>query len=94
MQVDEHAAVADRADAAGDARPLAGLGAGRQLGMAPVEFGGLLLARKADRIRVDPHPAERFELVEPDPAKRVVGLARVAGRGGIGGIIGAHAEVN
>ena len=82
VQVDEHAAVADRADAARDADALAGLGAGRRVGVAPVEFGGLVLARKADRIRVDAHTAQRFELVEPHPAERVVGFG--GARGGIG----------
>ena len=65
---------------------VAGLGAGRQIGVAPVEFGGLVLAREADRIRVDAHTAQRFELVEPHPAERVVGFG--GARGGI--IVGGH----
>ena len=60
--------------------------AGRQIGVAPVEFGGLVLARKPDRIRVDAHIAQRFELVEPHPAERVVGFG--GARGGI--IVGGH----
>ena len=75
VQVDEHAAVAHRADAARDADAVAGFGPGRDIGVAPVEFGGLVLAREADRIRVDAHPAQGFELVEPHPAERVVAVA-------------------
>ncbi len=77
VQVDEHAAVAHRADPAGDPDALVGLGAGRQRGMPRVEFGGLMAARKADRVGVDPHAAQRFELVEPHAAERIV-------------VIGAH----
>ena len=69
--------------------PVAGFGPGRDVGVAPVELGGLMLAREADRIRVDAHTAQRFELVEPHPAERIVGLgARGRGRGIV---IGGHA---
>src|SRR5439155_11491760 len=77
MQVDEHAVVAHRADPPGDPRLVVGLGPDRQSGIALVELGGLIAARKADRIGIDPHAAQRLQLVEADPAQRVV-------------VIGAH----
>ena len=88
VQVDKHAAVAHRADAARDADAVAGFGAGRDIGVAPVELGGLVLAREADRIGLDAHPAQGFELVEPHPAERVV--AAGARGGGRGIVIGGH----
>ena len=57
------------------AHPVAGFRPGRGCRRsAGVEFGGLMLAREADRVRVDAHITQRFELVEPHPAERIVGL--------------------
>ncbi len=39
VEIDEHAAVADGADPSGDAHPFAGLGAGGERGMTPIERG-------------------------------------------------------
>ena len=48
---------------------VAGLGAGRHLGIAPVELGGLVLAREADRIGVDPHPAQASRACRAAPGE-------------------------
>ena len=71
MQVDEHAAVAVGADAPRDAHMVLRLGAGRQGGIALFERRGLVGPLEADRIGVDPHAAQRFELTEPHLAKRI-----------------------
>ena len=47
VQIDEHAAVAHRADAAGDANVLFGLGAGGEIGVALIEIGRSLAIRGA-----------------------------------------------
>ena len=91
VQVDEHAAVAHGADAAGDANALFGLGAGGEIGVALIEIGRLGIARKGDGVRLDPHIAQRGKLFQPHPAQRVVILARVAG-GVMHKIVASHRE--
>ena len=72
VQVDEHAAVAHRADAAGDPHALLGLGASRQIGVAGFELGRFGGAGEADRIGVDAERLQCRELFQAHPAKRIV----------------------
>ena len=91
VQVDEHAAVAHGADAAGDANALLCFDAGGQIGVALIELGRFGSARKGDGVRLDPHIAQRGKLFQPHPAQRIVILARVAGRL-VHQIVGSHRE--
>src|SRR6185312_10948243 len=82
MKIDEHAAVADGANASRDVDPVLCLGAGRKPGIALLE----LFRRRGDgeaiRVRVDAHRAQRFELLDPREAERVIFVAFV-GHGGL-----------
>jgi len=89
MQVDEHAAVADRPNPPGDADLFLGLRAGRESGVALLQRGGLVRPREAHRIGIDAHAAQRGEFFQPDPAKRIVLFAFLADRG-IQNVVGAH----
>ena len=71
VQVDEHAAVADGADAAGDRDPILGLGAGRQPGIAPLELPRLGGARKAVGVGIDAELPQPRQLGQPRRAKLV-----------------------
>ena len=72
VQVDEHAAVAHRANTAGDPHALLGLGASRQIGVAGFELGRFGGAGEADRIGVDAERLQCRELFQAHPAKRIV----------------------
>ena len=62
MEVDEHAAVADRPDTAGDPHAFAGFGACGQPGVVPLKVGRLVAAGKGIRIRINPSRLEALEL--------------------------------
>src|ERR1700720_3380202 len=72
VQIDEHAAVAQRADAAGDAPRIAGFLARGQRRVARVERRRHIAAGKPDRIRIDPLLAQRLELLQANRAQRIV----------------------
>ena len=78
---------AQRPDAAGDPDRIVGLGPSRQLAVASFDLGSLVGAREADRVGIDPHAAQRRQLVEAHPAKRVL---VVPGLLWGGCIVGAH----
>ncbi len=71
VQVDEHAAVAVGADAAGDGDALGGDGAVRQVGVPPLERRRIMAAREAVRIGIDAERLQPGELVEPRAAELV-----------------------
>src|SRR5438045_28988 len=89
VQVDEHAAVAVGADTPRDAHSVLGLGAGRQGGIALFQRRGLVGPLEADRIGLDPHATQRFQLAEPHLAKRIFVVPDVR-RWCVAAILGAH----
>src|ERR1700733_922251 len=71
VQVDEHAAVADRPDAAGDAYRVGGLVARRQRCVTLLQRRRIVATLVAGRIRFDAELAQRVELGKTDGAQRV-----------------------
>src|SRR6516162_9254955 len=75
MQIDEHAAVANRPDATRYTYPVSSLGAGFQTGIMPIEFGRLMRACEVVGIGVDAPSPEAFELADADGAQRIFWFA-------------------
>ena len=78
MQVDEHAAVAHRPDAAGDPHPISGFGARSEPGVAPFELACLMRPLEAVGVGMDPERLETIALAYPDRAQRVFDVPRLA----------------
>ena len=73
VQVDEHAAVAHRPDAAGDPHSILGFGARGQPGIAPLELGRLMrCARSCTGRGRSRAPSRLVALADPDSAQRVL----------------------
>ena len=78
VEIDEHAAVADGADASRDCDLVLGLGARREPGIALLELFRHRGDGEAIGIGVDAHRAQRFELLDPREAERVFFVAFVS----------------
>ena len=83
VQVDEHAAVAHRPDAAGDPHAIVGFDACRQPGIASFELGRLMGALEAIGIWVDPERLEACRACRSgpraaDPRHRAIGARHLS----------------
>ncbi len=70
VQIDEHAAVADRADPPSYPHALAGFRTGREVGMPGLDLGSFVAARERIGIGIDAEFLETVELGEPGSAQR------------------------
>ncbi len=74
VQIDEHAAVAHRPDAARDADPILGFDTRGEAVVSSLELARLVRACKIIGIRVDPERLEAVALADPHGAQRIFAI--------------------
>src|SRR6185437_10505044 len=77
VEIDEHAAVADRADAPRDRDAILRFGTRGETGIARLQLLRRCRDGEAIGIRIDAHRAQRFELLDPRETERVFFVAFV-----------------